>query len=137
MKDPLSCANAEPSDDELLAALMLVLRRLMRPEKSPSPGPDPSSQPWLSPADAAKYASISEDTLRLWISRGQLPAGRVGKVIRVKRSDIDALLTGKKAEASGAELSKSLSVGPADEPVSVTSHSILSSLATGRRARRT
>ena len=56
----------------------------------PSPGPS-NFEPWITVADGADYAAVSEDTLREWISRGWLPNARVGRVQRVRRSDIDAL----------------------------------------------
>ena len=56
--------------------------------------PTPNSsefEPWITVADGADYAAVSEDTLREWISRGWLPNARVGRVQRVRRSDIDDL----------------------------------------------
>ena len=51
-------------------------------------------QLFMSPREAAIYASVSTITIRRRISDGSLPASRVGKgrLIRIKRSDLDAML---------------------------------------------
>ena len=48
-------------------------------------------EPWMTVADAAKYAATSEDTIRQWIASSRLAAGRAGKEWRVRASDIDAM----------------------------------------------
>lgn len=58
-----------------------------------------SSEPWLSIADAAAYAAVSEDTIREWIRLELLPCGRAGRVLRVRRSAIDALLLSGSTDA--------------------------------------
>lgn len=46
----------------------------------------------LSPAEAAEYMGVHDATIRRWISKGILPAERVGpRLIRIKRTDLDAL----------------------------------------------
>lgn len=49
--------------------------------------------------DAAARWSISTKTLRRAISDGDLPARRLSRAIRVKRSDVDALFTEMHPEA--------------------------------------
>ena len=56
--------------------------------------PIPSHEPWIDIAQAANYASCSTDLLRDLIRQGSLPVGRIGRAIRVRRSDIDHLLLG-------------------------------------------
>ena len=47
---------------------------------------------WLSTADAAKALGITPRTLYRFINQGDLPAYRFGRVIRVKRVDVDAFI---------------------------------------------
>lgn len=49
---------------------------------------------FMSPREAAIYASVSTDTIRRRIADGSLPASRVGKgrLIRIARADLDAML---------------------------------------------
>ena len=49
---------------------------------------------WLSQADAANYISVTERPIRAYIARGTLPASRVrgSRLVRIKQSDLDALL---------------------------------------------
>jgi len=61
---------------------------------------------------------VAEETLREWITLGQLPAGRCGRVLRVRRSDIDAMLMQKQG-AEGNE---------AGGEASPRSHEILATL---------
>lgn len=56
----------------------------------------------LSEATSAGYAGYS--TLRRYISDGRLPASKIGGRVRVRRADLDALLTPAKAELSFDEL---------------------------------
>ena len=50
------------------------------------------SADWLSTADAAKTLGITARTLYRFINEGELPGYRFGRVIRVKRSDVDAFI---------------------------------------------
>ena len=48
---------------------------------------------WLSPPEAAAVLGIAMRTLRKWIAEGAVPAYRLnGKLIRIKRSDLDELM---------------------------------------------
>jgi excisionase family DNA binding protein len=53
-------------------------------------------------AEVAELLRLNQQTVRNWIDQGSLPALRVGRRVRIKRSDLDRLLT------------KSYSVGIAD-----------------------
>lgn len=50
---------------------------------------------WLSQAQAADYLSVTDRTIRSYIAAGHLPAHRVrgSRLIRVSRSDLDAMLS--------------------------------------------
>lgn len=47
---------------------------------------------WLSTKDAAAALGITARTLYRFINQGDLPAYRFGRVIRVKRVDVDAFI---------------------------------------------
>lgn len=47
---------------------------------------------FLSTRDAAKLASVAEGTIRRWIREGQLNGHRAGRVMRILRTDLQALL---------------------------------------------
>ena len=44
---------------------------------------------WMSTADAADYLGVQSRTLYRFIDEGRLPAYRFGRVIRLKRNDVD------------------------------------------------
>jgi excisionase family DNA binding protein len=47
---------------------------------------------WLGTEEAARRLGITTRTLRRFIESGRLPAYRIGRVIRLKLSDLDAFL---------------------------------------------
>ncbi|MDZ7673934.1 MAG: helix-turn-helix domain-containing protein [Acidimicrobiales bacterium] len=53
---------------------------------------------WLSTADAAKSLGITTRTLYRFINQGDLPAYRFGRVIRVKRDDVDEFIEASRIE---------------------------------------
>ena len=44
---------------------------------------------WMSTSDAARYLGVQVRTLYRFIDEGHLPAYRFGRVIRLKREDVD------------------------------------------------
>ncbi len=58
---------------------------------------------WLSTADAASALGITARTLYRFIDQGDLPAYRFGRVIRVKRVDIDAFIDASRIEPGTLE----------------------------------
>ena len=48
---------------------------------------------WLSTKDAAYYLSISENALRIMVHRGQLPVYKLGRRLRFRFQDCQALFT--------------------------------------------
>lgn len=58
---------------------------------------------WLSTADAAKSLGITPRTLYRFIDQGELDAYRFGRVIRVKRTDIDAFIEKSRIEPGTLE----------------------------------
>lgn len=47
---------------------------------------------WMGTPEAAEYLGVVLRTLYRLIDRGQVPAYKVGRVIRVKKADLDAFL---------------------------------------------
>jgi excisionase family DNA binding protein len=57
----------------------------------------------LTVAEVAGVLKLNQQTIRNWIDSGFLPAIRIGRRVRIKRPDLDALLeanyTGSKGQA--------------------------------------
>jgi excisionase family DNA binding protein len=47
---------------------------------------------FLTVAEVAGVLKLNQQTVRNWIDRGELPALRVGRRVRILRTDFDALL---------------------------------------------
>lgn len=101
--------------DHLPEVMAALLRELIQ-ARCKCAGGLPAAEPWLTTSEGARYAAVSEDTLREWIANGQLQAGRVGRVLRVRRSDIDRLLLDRTSKED-------------DEPLSERAREIVASLA--------
>jgi putative molybdopterin biosynthesis protein len=56
----------------------------------------------LSPADAARMAQVSRDTIYREIDRGELRARHVGRQLRIDPSDFEAYLDNRKAGTDAA-----------------------------------
>jgi excisionase family DNA binding protein len=52
----------------------------------------PTSPPNMGVKDAAEYLNVHPDLVRGMIARGELPAYRAGRLIRLRREDIDAAI---------------------------------------------
>lgn len=75
---------------------------------------------WLSTADAAKSLGITPRTLYRFINQGDLAAYRFGRVIRVKRTDIDAFIESSRIEPGTLDhLSPDSATSDADEDAEV------------------
>lgn len=53
---------------------------------------DKGPKEFLSPTEAAKYLRLGRKTTYRWIHRGYFPHHRMGKLIKIRRSDLDAFL---------------------------------------------
>jgi excisionase family DNA binding protein len=61
-------------------------------------GPD-ADNPWLTVAEIAAELRLNPATIRLWISKGTLPATRAGRrKLLIRRSDLDRLLQDMRSE---------------------------------------
>ena len=47
---------------------------------------------FLTVAEVAEMLKLNQQTVRNWIDQGSLPALRVGRRVRIRRSDLDRLL---------------------------------------------
>lgn len=75
---------------------------------------------WLSTADAAKALGITPRTLYRFINQGDLPAYRFGRVIRVKRVDVDAFIESSRIEPGTLDHLSPDSAAPIDEDADVS-----------------
>lgn len=55
----------------------------------------------LSTEQAAGLAGVTPKTVRTWIEDGTLPASRRGRRLAIRRSDLDAYLSGSPSQAAG------------------------------------
>ncbi len=54
---------------------------------------------WISIVDAASYLGVKVVTLRKWIKENKIPAHKIGKLWKFKKSELDAWVeSGKSAE---------------------------------------
>lgn len=55
---------------------------------------------WIGIEQAAQYIDVNKDTIRNWIKKGSIPAHKVGKLWKFKKSELDEWIkSGKSAEA--------------------------------------
>jgi excisionase family DNA binding protein len=59
-------------------------------------------EPFLTVAEVAEILRLNPQTVRNWIDAGSLPAIRVGRRVRIKRADLDRILTDGYQGATGA-----------------------------------
>jgi excisionase family DNA binding protein len=70
--------------------------------------PPETEESFLTVAEVAEVLKLNQQTVRNWIDQGSLPAVRVGRRVRIKRSDFDRILE------------ESYSGRPAPEPTAPT-----------------
>ncbi|MBO0768181.1 MAG: helix-turn-helix domain-containing protein [Solirubrobacterales bacterium] len=56
---------------------------------------------FLTVRDVADLLQLNEQTVRNWIDQGSLPAHRIGRRVRIQRSDLDQILNASKTAANG------------------------------------
>lgn len=54
--------------------------------------PNDPEESYLTVAEVAATLKLNQQTVRNWIDQGSLPALRVGRRVRIKRSDFDRIL---------------------------------------------
>jgi excisionase family DNA binding protein len=57
-----------------------------------SPEPGNMEDSFLTVAEVAEMLKLNQQTVRNWIDQGSLPALRVGRRVRIRRSDLERLL---------------------------------------------
>jgi excisionase family DNA binding protein len=57
---------------------------------------------FLTVAEVAEMLKLNQQTVRNWIDQGSLPALRVGRRVRIKRSDFDRVLAQSYTGGAGA-----------------------------------
>jgi len=67
---------------------------------------------FLTVAEVAATLKLNQQTVRNWIDQGSLPALRVGRRVRIRRSDFERLLTAGYMPGAGASRQES---GPSAE----------------------
>lgn len=75
-------------EKELVKVITEAVRQVVREELSKAP----ERTEYVSIQEAAAIADVIPGTIRCWIDAGRLQRFRAGRHVRVKRSDLDALL---------------------------------------------
>jgi excisionase family DNA binding protein len=70
------------------------------PPEAASGSPDAT---WLSSQDAARRLGVTARTLYRFIDQGDLPAYRLGRVIRLKLTDVDSFIESSRIEPGSLE----------------------------------
>ena len=63
----------------------------------------PEEPTWLGTQDAARHLGITPRTLYRLIDEGEIPAYKLGRVLRLKLSDVDAFLEGARVQPGDLE----------------------------------
>jgi excisionase family DNA binding protein len=58
---------------------------------------------WLSTQEASRRLGITTRTLYRFVDQGDLPAYRMGRVIRLKATDVDSFIEGSRIEPGTLE----------------------------------
>lgn len=78
---------------------------------------------FLTVAEVAEWLKLNQQTVRNWIDQGALPAVRVGRRVRIKRSDLDEILDAGYRPGAGGGTSRPIGPSADDfwsgEPVGV------------------
>lgn len=95
-------------EDEFRDIIRCEVRQAIREElgKKPAAGGD-----YVSVAEAAQIAAVSPQTIRAWIRAGKLKQFNAGRVIRVRRPELEALM----ASPAGSPVSPSRELSPEEE----------------------
>ena len=48
------------------------------------------AESWIGVEDAAKHLGVTKDTIRNWIKKTDIPAHKIGKLWKFKRSELDS-----------------------------------------------
>jgi excisionase family DNA binding protein len=70
---------------------------------------------FLTVAEVAEMLKLNQQTVRNWIDQGSLPALRVGRRVRIRRSDLDRVLAESYSGGGGGAAAASAEPSPAAE----------------------
>jgi len=56
------------------------------------PSRDPTTSPWLTPAEAAARLGVALGTIRNWTSQRFIPFAKKGRIVRYHRDELDRWL---------------------------------------------
>lgn len=83
---------------KLEAEIRELVRQIIREEVGPLLADAERIDEFLSTRAAAGFADVASGTIRRWIREGRLVGQRAGRVVRVRRADLESLLReGRKA----------------------------------------
>jgi excisionase family DNA binding protein len=71
---------------------------------------------FLTVAEVAQVLKLNQQTVRNWIDQGSLPALRVGRRVRIRRSDFDRLLAEGLDGSSGGAAAATVATRPTEGP---------------------
>jgi excisionase family DNA binding protein len=60
--------------------------------------PDPITEKWSSLYEIAEHLGVSKDTVYRWIINKQMPACKIGRLWKFKKSEIDEWIKNGKSE---------------------------------------
>jgi len=69
------------------------------PTKRPTAAAPALTEPLLSPLEAARLLDISINTMRQWLSQRRLPFLKVGRLTKLRPSDVEKFLSEHRVEA--------------------------------------
>ena len=59
---------------------------------------------WIGIEQAAQYLDVNKDTIRNWIKKGNIPAHKVGKLWKFRKTELDEwILSGKSCFADNED----------------------------------
>jgi excisionase family DNA binding protein len=90
-------ANPASAERALIAD---IAREVIREELVNVTAPADS---YLSTQDAAELADVSTGTIRRWIREGKLPPHRAGRLVRVRRAELERMMTDSGHRRSAAK----------------------------------
>ena len=86
------------NEDALREIIRDEIRATLRQELGKKPA---ASGEFVSVADAAQIASVAQQTIRVWIRGGKLKRYNAGRVYRVRRTELEALLASPPGNTEG------------------------------------
>jgi excisionase family DNA binding protein len=69
---------------------------------------------YLTVAEVAETLKLNQQTIRNWIDQGSLPAIRVGRRVRIRRSDFEQILRRSAASSSATDVEPTVGPSAAD-----------------------